>query len=139
MNEVQRELLTKLRAMDPSEAEEWIIKRAHDIRSSDPELRGLGDLVRVVSHMSWRRSAHDRLGNAFLCELPHGTDYVYRAMLKFMSVSRFIWLIQENLPEDRTSYRLLVYYLKLALADAAKNQKDKSLVERYLASLEARQ
>ena len=89
-------------------------------------------VVRVIRGLSWRRPDQMRLARHYLSNLPHAHEHAYKAFASFMSVPRFLRVIEENLPQAEDRMGLLFYYLTPVLRDAARTESDRRAVKDFL-------
>lgn len=126
MKQADRELQLFLRSLTSSEAAEWIISKADDLK------RDLVDVRHLLKAHSWKKQDQMKLANCFLNNLPHASSGYYESFLSFMSLSSFIGVIKENLPNSIEDKRLVRYHLEPLLKKRSCSDKEQHLVKEFL-------
>lgn len=127
MDEARRNLVKKLRAMGSEQAATWLLENCS---ISSPGYR----YSDVVPHLSWKVADQFRLARHYLSNLPHPHGSIYEGFASFMSVPRFLQVIEEQIPRvpaERMS--LLFYCLVPVLRDAIKSPRDEAAIMAFLA------
>ena len=124
MDEHARNEAIFLRTMSSEEAASWLLGKYPDG----------GQGLRLLRHRSWRRPEQARLADYYLQRMPFAAGWPYEALLAVMSVPRFLKAVEAHFPEDANDVRLALYYLRPALRDAAKSDRDHALIKSFLMS-----
>ncbi|WP_413208465.1 hypothetical protein [Rhodospirillum sp. A1_3_36] len=116
--------------MNSSEAANWMISnyRIEDFNS--------GDAYVVIQHRSWLKEDQVKLADYFLGNIPHVTNRGYKAFLTFMSLPRFLRVIEKKIPKKREDRELLKYYLYPLLKNHPESQKHQKLIKDILSKIE---
>ncbi len=117
-----------LRKLTSEEAATWLMQ-------TYPIECGVGEVIALISHRSWKRADQIRLGEYYFQKIPFANDRVYETFASFMSMDLMIRAIQENLPTTKPEINLLLYYLKPVLKKHSKSESDNKLVDQFFANL----
>ena len=123
MNKDQRENCEILRSMSSSQALEWLASSDRQDRST------------YINCRSWEKKDHQRLAELFLSNIPHASGRTYDQLLSIMSISSFVKVIREHVPDSESKRDLLAYYLVPALQKHTKNERDDNIVKVFLDDL----
>ena len=127
MDKKLRDFAKSLRRMESEDAADWLL--SHHPNGTP----GAGWAVSAIAHRSWKRADQVRLATHYLSNLPHASDRAYRIFASFMTIPRFLKVIESHLPVAENRADLLFYYLIPTLRDAARTDCDREAIRRFLA------
>ena len=126
MDKKLRDLAKFLRQMDSEEAANWLLSRHPN---GTP---GAGLAVSAIAHRSWKRADQVRLATHYLSNLPHASGRAYGIFTSFMTIPRFLEVIETHLPVAEERADLPFYYLIPTLRDRARTDSDRKVIKRFL-------
>ncbi len=128
MDQKFRDEVAYLRSLTSEDALQWIL-RHHPV------------LPRCIAHRTWApREQHALLKHYLQVKRPFATQRGYDWLLKATSVSRVVRRVSVMLheaPMDQSDIDLLVYYLRPALRQATRSERQEEEVSALFAQIEA--
>ncbi|MHA4867672.1 hypothetical protein ACXZ1M_08215 [Duganella sp. PWIR1] len=95
------------------------------------------EALRIMAHRSWKRPDQMRLARFYLKKMPFAAATPYEVFASFMSVPRLIAVIKEALPSTPAERQLVAYYVCRVLRKNIKTDRDRDMVERFVAELDS--
>jgi hypothetical protein len=118
-------IIDYLRNMTSDQAADWLMEK-YPVRNNN-----WGEAIIIMSHLSWKKEDQLRLANHYLSKLPFANGRPYTVFASFMKISTLVKVLQKHTPTDFSDRRLIEYYAGPILEKAAKNSKDRALVESF--------
>lgn len=122
-------ILAELRKMTSSQAADWLMENY----PTNEEDYWVG--IKLLSHVSWKRSDQIRLATFYLKKMPFANSTVYATFASIMAFDLLIKIIREQLPTDKNDINLLLYHLEPILQKFAKKESDQHLMNSFIAEL----
>lgn len=130
MDERLSDIRTNLSKMTSREAADWLLE---NYQTDRPDY---GDAIVLISHLSFKKSDQARLARYYLKRLPFASQKVYQVFSSFMSLSLFVSIIKENIPESKADKSLLLYHLVPVLERLIKSPDDGAMVSALVSEIE---
>jgi len=96
--------LVHLRALESEEAAAWLVEK-YPISNPDYWVA-----FKLISARSWRKSEQKSLARYYLCKKPFAHDGPYRVFSKIMSLSTFVMLLREFVPNNPDEIQLYSHH-----------------------------
>jgi len=133
MDERERNLCTKIRAMRSDEAANWLLE-TYKVGET-----GYGEAFLLIRHRSWAREDQVRLARYYLQRIPFASGQPYEAFATFMPIRTLVGIVREllsNVSKDRIW--LLQYYLCPLIKKKARTSQDIQAADELIAELDGR-
>lgn len=127
--EVNREA-KMIRAMSSPDAADWLM-HAYPAGSFNN-----GHAFNLLTRRSWLRGDQVRLADHYLAGIPFASDRPYLIFLSFMSVRRFVAVLRNALPSDKSRLRLLRYHLSSDTVLRAISEQDRAVLAAFLTEID---
>jgi hypothetical protein len=132
MDERERNLCTKIRAMRSDEAANWLLE-TYKVGET-----GYGEAFLLLRHRSWAREDQLRLARYYLQRIPFASGLPYEAFATFMPIRTLVGVVREHLPNvSKDRLGLLQYYLCPLIKEKARTSEDNQAADELIAELNA--
>ncbi|MCK4155501.1 hypothetical protein [Ralstonia pseudosolanacearum] len=115
--------------MTSDQAADWVIQ-TYALENPD-----WGLALDLIPQRSWGRPDQMRLARYYLAKMPFASEKPYRVFAEIMSFKRFVEVLRECLPLDRSKMDLLIYHVCPVLSAAAKTDADRELEKSFIEEL----
>ena len=115
-----------LRGLSSADAATWLMEN-YPVEKDE-----YGYAIKAIAHRSWKKTDQIRLAKYYLDRIPLASASGYETFLSTMSISRFLSVVSEYIPEDRLRVSLLLYYIAEPLRKNTRNSRDEEIVRGHV-------
>ncbi|WP_444998448.1 hypothetical protein [Aliikangiella sp. IMCC44359] len=95
-----------------------------------------GEVFAYLPLKSWSKSQQKILAKTYLKKAPFASSRPYEVFLSFMSVKKFLEIIEMYIPAEEDKLDLLKYHLKSVIKNLKKSEREVELIKEFVTRLE---
>jgi hypothetical protein len=129
----QAKIETKIKKLASEDAASFLME------TFPVEAENYSEAFRVMAHRSWKKTDQLRLARFYLKKTPFVNSKPYEVFASFMSLPSFISVVKEAISNKPNDLQFIAYYVAPVLVRSIKTEKDRNIVNRFMAELDAGQ
>lgn len=100
------------------------------------EAANYSEAFKVMAHRSWEKTDQLRLARFYLKKTPFVSSKPYEVFASFMSLPTLISVVKEAISNKPGERQFIAYHVAPVLKSNIKTEKDRNLVDKFMAELE---